>query len=324
MASPSDINEIYLSSSPHFSSGRSTKKIMFFVILSMLPLCGYGIYLFGIPALVTILVSVTSCVLFEFLFQKITKQEVRINDLSAVVSGILLALVSPPAMGTLSNIWKIILGAFFAIVVAKAMFGGIVANVFNPALIGRAFLVVSFPVSMSTWTNPFSNAVDATSSATILSMSTEELSSLNMMDLFWGVRSGCIGETSIFLILVAFIFLTITKIIDWRSPLAMVATVVIGTLIAGGDVLIALLSGGLLFGATFMVTDYATTPVTKKGRLVFGFGCGLITFLIRQFSGYPEGVMFSILIMNTLVTFLDRMIGKKYGYVKKAKEGVTK
>lgn len=322
MAAPSDINEIYLSSSPHFTAGRTTTKIMLSVIISLLPLCGYGIFLFGVPALVTILTSVASCVLFEFLFQKITKQPIRIKDLSAVVTGILMALVMPPAMGTLTNVWKIILGAFFAIVVAKAFFGGIGANVFNPALIGRAFLFTSFPVAMTTWTDP--SGVDAVSSATILSMGSEEIAKLDPLSLFWGVRSGCIGETSIFLILVAFIFLLITRIIDWRAPVAMVGTVVIATLIAGGDVVMALLSGGLLFGAVFMVTDYATSPVTKKGRLIFGFGCGLITFLIRQFSGYPEGVMFSILIMNTLVPFLNKLIGKKYGFVKKSKKGGAK
>lgn len=337
MAAPSNENEIYLSSSPHFTAGTTTSRIMLFVIISLLPLCGFGIFLFGIPALVTILTSVASCVLFEYLFQILTKQTVRIKDLSAVVTGILLALVMTPSMGTLANVWKIVLGAFFAIVVAKGMFGGIGANVFNPALIGRAFLFVSFPTSMTTWTDPngvtdvvtsatsqATEMVDALSSATILSMGSEEIAKLNPLSLFWGFRAGCIGETSIFLILVAFFFLFITKIIDWRAPVAMIATVVIATLIAGGDVIIALLSGGLLFGAVFMVTDYATTPVTQKGRLLFGFGCGLITFLIRQFSGYPEGVMFSILIMNTLVPFLNKLIGKKYGFVKKAKKGGTK
>lgn len=331
MAAPSDVNEIYLSSSPHFASGLNTTKIMMVVIISMLPLCGYGIYLFGIPALVTILVSVASCVLFEALFQKLTKQTIRIKDLSAVVTGIMLALVSPPAMGTLPNIWRLVLGAFFAIVVAKGFFGGIGANVFNPALIGRAFMVVSFPVPMTTWSNPraaniaadaVSKATDAVSSATVLSSikaGTFTASSSDYLNFFWGNRGGCIGETSSFLILVAFAFLCLVKVIDWRATVAMVGTVLIATLISGGDVLMALFSGGLLFGAVFMITDYATSPITKRGKLIFGFGCGLITFLIRKFSGYPEGVMFSILIMNSVVPFLNRLIGKKYGFVKKPK-----
>jgi electron transport complex protein RnfD len=245
-----------------------------------------------------------------------------------------MALVLPPAMGSWSNLWRIVLASFMAIVVAKGFFGGIGANVFNPALIGRAFLVVSFPTQMTTWTMPFlANKVDAVSSATLLTqikggtLPAQTIS--NFKDYFFGLRAGCIGETAIFLILIALIFLLCTKTIDWRAPVGMVCTALTGTIIAsavtgsniGQDILLTLLTGGLLFGATFMVTDYATTPVTKKGRLIFGIGCGLITFLIRQFSGYPEGVMFSILIMNSTVSFLNRLIGKKYGFVKKPKGG---
>ncbi len=334
MAAPSDVNETYLSSSPHFHSGSSTRKTMLTVIISLLPLCIYSIVLFGIQSLVAILTSVTSCVAFEYCFQKLTHQKVRVSDLSAIVTGILMALVLPPAMGSWSNLWRIVLASFMAIVVAKGFFGGIGANVFNPALIGRAFLVVSFPTQMTTWTMPFlANKVDAVSSATLLTqikggtLPAQTIS--NFKDYFFGLRAGCIGETAIFLILIALIFLLCTKTIDWRAPVGMVCTALTGTIIAsavtgsniGQDILLTLLTGGLLFGATFMVTDYATTPVTKKGRLIFGIGCGLITFLIRQFSGYPEGVMFSILIMNSTVSFLNRLIGKKYGFVKKPKGG---
>ena len=311
MAAPSDVNEINISSSPHFADNWSTAKIMLAVIIALLPLCVYGIVLYGLSALITILVSVASCVVFEFLFQKLAKQPVRVGDLSCIVTGLLLALVLPPAV----PFWMIILGAFFAIVVAKGFFGGIGANVFNPALTGRAFMVVSFPVAMTTWATPFTDAVSG--ATPLVSGGTD------YMSFFLGNRAGCIGESSVLLILLACLFLIVMRIIDWRLPLSMVATVALCTLIAGGDVLAAVMTGGLLFGAVFMITDYATSPVTPWGRVLFGCGCGLITFLIRNFGGFPEGVMFSILIMNVLVPFLNRIVPRKYGYGKKkaAKEG---
>ena len=305
MAAPSDVNEINISSSPHFADNWSTAKIMLAVIIALLPLCVYGIILYGLSALITILVSVASCVVFEFLFQKLTKQPVRVGDLSCIVTGLLLALVMPPAV----PFWMVILGAFFAIVVAKGFFGGIGANVFNPALTGRAFMFVSFPIAMTTWATPFTDAVSG--ATPLVSGGTD------YMSLFLGNRAGCIGESSVLLILLACLFLIAMRVIDWRLPLSMVATVALCTLIAGGDVLAAVMTGGLLFGAVFMITDYATSPVTPWGRVLFGCGCGLITFLIRNFGGFPEGVMFSILIMNVLVPFLNRIVPRKYGYGKK-------
>ena len=307
-------NKIHLSSSPHFTEGLSTQKVMLMVIISMLPECIAGVMFFGAAALVRILVSVASCVAFEGLYQKITKQKIRISNLSAVVSGILLALVIPST----TPVWMVVLGALVAMVVAKGLFGGIGSNVFNPALTGRAFMFISFPAAMGAcWFNP---EIDAVSGATILSQikngavtATPDL----YMQYFLGNRAGCIGETSILLILISFLFLFSTHIIDWRAPLAMVATTAFFTLVTGGDVLLALLTGGLLFGATFMVTDYATAPLTGYGRLVFGFGCGLITFLIRKLGGYPEGVMFSILIMNCFTPFLNNLTRRMYGYGKK-------
>ena len=307
-------NKIHLSSSPHFTEGLSTQKVMLMVIISMLPECIAGVMFFGAAALVRILVSVASCVVFEGLYQKITKQKIRISNLSAVVSGILLALVIPST----TPVWMVVLGALVAMVVAKGLFGGIGSNVFNPALTGRAFMFISFPAAMGAcWFNP---EIDAVSGATILSQikngavtATPDL----YMQYFLGNRAGCIGETSILLILISFLFLFSTHIIDWRAPVAMVATTALCTLLSGGDVLLALLTGGLLFGATFMVTDYATSPLTGYGRLVFGFGCGLITFLIRKLGGYPEGVMFSILIMNCFTPFLNNLTRRMYGYGKK-------
>ena len=307
----SDENEIYLSSSPHFSDKSSTSGIMLAVVIALLPLCVYGVILFGLPALVTIIVSTACCVVFEMLFQMATKQTVTIKDCSAIITGILLALVLPPT----TPIWMTMLGSAFAIIVAKAFFGGLGANIFNPALAGRAFMFVSFPSEMgATWLQP---GADAISSATVLSTikaGSFAANSDTYLKYFLGNRAGCIGETSIILILLAFIYLLVTRIIDGKATISMVATVALATWISGGDVVMALISGGLLFGAVFMVTDYATTPVTSWGRIAFGFGCGLITFLIRKFGGYPEGVMFSILIMNAVTPFLNKLTSRKYGY----------
>lgn len=309
--SESDKNEIYLSSSPHFTKGLTTSYLMKLLLIALLPEAVYGVILFGIGALVTILVSVVCCVLFEAVFQKLTGQEIAIKNCSAAITGLLLALVLPAT----TPIWQTVLGALFAIVVAKGFFGGLGANVYNPALSGRAFLFVSFPAAIgASWINP---ATDAVSSATLLSAVKDGSAAINSsvyLNYFLGNRAGCIGETSVLLIIISAVFLLATRVIDWRAPLAMVATVALATLLSGGDVLMALLSGGLLFGATFMITDYVTTPVTKPGRLIFGVGCGLITFLIRKFGGYPEGVMFSILIMNSLTAFLNNLIERKYGY----------
>ena len=318
-------NTLHLSSSPHFSLKMKTQYIMAAVLVALLPECIAGIVFFGWKALVTILVSVTSCVLFEFLFQLATKQKIVVSNLSAAVTGVLLALVCSPTVPW----WMIVIASACAVIVAKGLFGGIGSNVFNPALTGRAVLVIAFPAAMGArWLEP--HTIDAISSATTLSaLKSGATDTIDYLQFFLGNRAGCIGETSILLILISFLFLLVCRIIDWRAPLAMVGTVAIGAFIsglvktgtlsgAGNEVLINLLSGGLLFGATFMVTDYATTPVTKPGRLVFGFGCGLITFLIRRFGGYPEGVMFSILIMNAVAPFLNNLTDRMYGYGKKA------
>ena len=321
----------YISSSPHFtmglSSSRPTTMIMGTVLIALLPESIMGIVLFGWAALIRILVSVASCVFFEFIFQKITKQKVLISNLSACVTGLMLALVCSPNV----PLWMFVMGAAVAMIIAKGLFGGIGSNVFNPALTGRAFMFLSFPASMgASWLTPkalaASSAVDAVTSATTLSAikaGTFAIENGTYWQYFIGNRAGCIGETSTLLILISFTFLAIAHIIDWRAPLTMVGTVALCSLIAGDNLPMTLMTGGLLFGAVFMVTDYATAPVTKKGRLVFGFGCGLITFLIRKFGGYPEGVMFSILIMNSLAPFLNNLTARKYGYGKKAGRPAT-
>lgn len=311
--------KIFVSSSPHFNFKCSTQMIMGTVLIALLPEIIMGIVLFGLAALIRILVSVASCVLFEFIFQKVTKQKVVISNLSACVTGVMMALVCPPT----APVWIFVVGAAVAMVVAKGLFGGIGSNVFNPALTGRAFMFISFPAAMgASWMAPKAlGGMDAISSATTLSAikaGTFVIEDGTYWQYFLGNRAGCIGETSILLILISFAFLALAHIIDWRAPVTMVGTVALCSLIAGENVAMSLMTGGLMFGATFMVTDYATAPVTKKGRLVFGFGCGLITFLIRRFGGYPEGVMFSILIMNSVAPFLNNLTARKYGYGKKA------
>ena len=311
--------KIFVSSSPHYNFKCSTQMIMGTVLIALLPEIIMGIVLFGLAALVRILVSVASCVCFEYLFQKVTKQKVVIGNLSACVTGVMMALVSPST----APVWMFVVGAAVAMIVAKGLFGGIGSNVFNPALTGRAFMFLSFPAAMgASWMAPKTvAAVDAVSSATTLSAikaGTFAVEQGTYWQYFIGNRAGCIGETSTLLILISFAFLALAHIIDWRAPVAMVGTVAICSLIAGEDLAMSLMTGGLMFGATFMVTDYATAPLTKKGRLVFGFGCGLITFLIRKFGGYPEGVMFSILIMNSVAPFLNNLTARKYGYGKKA------
>lgn len=332
--------KLHLSSSPHFSQGLTTQKIMAAVLVALLPECIAGVIYFGLDALLVILFSILGAVFFEAAFQKITGQKVVVSNLSAAVTGVMLALVLPST----TPLWMVLIGDLVAVVIAKGLFGGIGSNTFNPALTGRAALFISFPAAIgASWFDPWelkdylskldsvsSATFDGISSATILSQvkaGTFTADAGTYLQLFLGQRAGCIGETSILLILISFIFLFASKVIDFRASVSMVGTVVIATFVsalaggkglcgAGSEVLLALLTGGLLFGATFMVTDYATAPVAKPGRWIFGFGCGLITFLIRRFGGYPEGVMFSILIMNAVAPHLNNLTVRMYGYKK--------
>ena len=307
-----DSKQLNLISSPHVIDSVTNRKVMIMVIISLLPLCIYGVVLFGISALILMVTSIVSCVAFEYLSAKFLKKTVLISNCSAIITGILLALTVSPHV----SVWMIIIGSFFAIVVGKEFFGGIGSNVFNPALIGRSFMVLSFAKAMGSYPNP----VDGVSGATTLGLVKSgalEVSAHEYWRYFVGYEGGTIGETSVLLILIAALFLIITKVIDWRAPVFMVGTVAFCIFLAGGDVLAHVLSGGLIFGAVFMATDYVTAPVTPRGRIIFGIGCGLITFLIRQFGGLPEGVMFSILIMNTMTPFLNKIVVRKYGYPKK-------
>jgi electron transport complex protein RnfD len=323
--------KLLLSSSPHVYTGVNVQKIMLAVILSLLPATAYGVVLYGRQALFVILVSIISAVLSEAVFKLAIKQPVQIADMSAVVTGLLLALVLPPGI----PLWMAAMGSVAAIIFAKEFFGGLGANPFNPALVGRAILLMSFPVAMTSWTQPFSDGI---SSATPLGMvklgdtiaavgsgffrtglaSAPDYSS-TLWTLFIGSRAGCIGESSIALILAGFIFLLITRIIDGIIPVCMVGSAFLLSWVLGMDPVFAILSGGLIFGAVFMATDYSSSPVTPMGKVIFGVSAGFITVIIRRFGGYPEGVMYSILIMNAVSPFLDKLRVKKFGFVKPLK-----
>ena len=330
--SESDKNEIFLSPAPHIAGPVTSRKLMIHVLIALAPLVLYGIYLYGLAALIRIVVSVAVTTGAEAAFRKAMGRDIRVKDCSAAVTGVLLALVLPP----LIPIWIVVVAAIFAIVVAKEFFGGLGANPFNPALAGRAFAFVSFSRLMTSWVAPH-GGFDAVSAATPLSyLKPSEggiatataiaekmgLSSSNevYLKLFLGDYAGCIGESSSALILIGFVYLLVTRVIDWQIPVSMVVTAVAVCMVAGIDPLLTLLSGGLLFGAVFMATDYATSPVTFRGQIIFGAGCGLLTALMRLFAGMPEGVMYSILIMNSVVTFLNKLIQRKYGYVKPVKK----
>ncbi len=319
-------SNLLLSSSPHLFTRVSVRQIMLCVIIALLPETVYGIYLYGAPALYLVLVSIVCAVVLEWLFRLITRQPSHIGDLSAVVTGLLLALILPPS----TPFWMVILGDVMAIVVAKEFFGGIGQNPFNPALIGRAFLLMSFPAAITTWHRPFQGLVDATATATPLniikqggtladvaaSVGAPDKQSL-FLQLFLGTRAGCIGESSIALILVGGIFLLAMGVIQWIIPVVMLASTALFSWLFGMDPLFSLLSGGVVFGAFFMATDYVSSPITEKGKAIYAAGIGLIIALIRKFGAYPEGVTYAILIMNMLSPYLDKLREKKYGYVAK-------
>ncbi|MDR1058618.1 MAG: RnfABCDGE type electron transport complex subunit D [Treponema sp.] len=324
----------FLSSRPHIASPVSARTLMARVLIALAPAAIYGVVLFGLSALLTIVISILAAELGEAFFRTLTRQELRNRDLSAAVTGLLLALIIPPGV----PLWMTALGAFFAVIVAKEFFGGLGANVFNPALTGRAFLIMSFPAALTTWRLPGPFSPDAVSSATPLGIlklggTAAELGAdfagagLSASSGYWGViktlclgnHGGCIGETSIPLILAGMVFLLFTKTIDWRAPLTMMGSVFVFSFIFGRDPLVGILSGGVVFGAVFMATDYVSAPLTAGGKLIFGFGAGLITVLIRRWGNYPEGVTYGLLIMNAATPFLNKLMQKKYGHVHPAK-----
>ena len=319
--------ELTISSSPHAHSPVTTQTIMRDVLIALVPALLGSIYFFGFRALLVTLVSAAACVFFEWGFCKVRKLHCKTYDLSAVVTGVLLAFVCPVTI----PYWTIILGDFFAIVLVKMLFGGLGKNIVNPALAGRAFLF-SWPVLMSNWVKVgFDNAAgllstaDAVTAATPMSaMHQGALPEESILDMFLGNIGGCIGETSALLLIIGFVYLLYRKVITARIPLAYIGTVtILAFLFPQGNDRIAWMAaqvfgGGLMLGAIFMATDYVTSPLTKLGQIVYGIGCGVITILIRYFGGYSEGVTYAILCMNACAVLLDK-IGRpvKFGAPKK-------
>ncbi len=294
-------NKLKLAVSPHIHSGKSTSGIMRDVLISLLPATVAGTVIFGLRSLLVVLVCVIACVGFEALFNLIIKKEQTIGDLSAAVTGLLLALNLPANI----PLWQCVIGSLFAIVVVKCLFGGIGCNPVNPAITARVFMLIAFG---SMTVQAFPKVVDTVSSATPLSLG-EGAAMPSLLDLFLGLNGGAIGETCVLALIIGFIYLLVRRIITWHIPVAFIGTVfVCSFFMEGMDVTSALamiLSGGLFIGAIFMATDYVTSPSTAAGKLIFGLGAGLITFVIRYFGVYPEGVSFAILFMNILTPYID-------------------
>jgi len=317
-----------VSVSPHIKSGVSTKRIMWAVALSLAPSGIAGAFIFGARSLFVIVASVIAALATEIAILTLRKKEITIGDGSAVLTGLLLAYNIPPGV----PLWLPVVGSIFGVAIGKQIFGGLGQNVFNPALVGRAFLMVSWPVYMTTWQSPRWSP-DAVTGATPLAIykqgEFELMSAISKLDLLLGNRAGCIGEVCIATLLLGAAFLLIKKYITWHIPFVYIATVAFMSWVFNGqegffsgDALYFILSGGLMLGAFFMATDYVTSPLSPKGKMVFAFGCGLLTFVIRKFSGYPEGVSYSILIMNAAVPIIDRYTHPKwFGWAKKKRRG---
>ena len=316
-----DMQEIKLTvaSSPHVRCNETIPKIMWNVVAALVPAAAFGVYYFGVNALVNIIVAIVSAVIFEFLWEKAMHKRITITDGSAVITGLLLAMTCPPSLPW----WMSIVGSFLAIVVCKQAMGGLGYNIFNPAHVGRAGLMVSWPVAMTTWTQLNGTVIDGVAGATPLNVfkhggsdalfqlfGTNDWSSI-YQSLFFGFRNGSLGETSTVLLILGGLWLIYKGYVNWQVPVVMIATVGILTGAVYGSANVALfqmMAGGLIIGAFFMATDMVTAPITVKGQVIFALGCGLITVLIHVLGGYPEGVCYSILLMNTLTPLIDRLV----------------
>lgn len=295
-------NPLVLRPAPQISSAVTTHIIMRDVLVALAPATVLAVVYFGLPAFLVIATSIASCVGFEYLWCRLRKTPQTIGDLSAAVTGLLLAFNVPSTL----PLYMVVIGAFVAIIMTKELFGGIGKNFANPAIVGRIFLAVAFPVAMTTFVAPqvALSSVDVVSSATPLAPNAQPLSYL---ELLLGTHMGVLGETSALALLLGMVFLLYRPVITWHIPTAYVGTVVVLSLLTGHDPLFQVLSGGLLLGAIYMATDYSTCPATKRGKLVFGVGCGLITCLIRFYGNLNEGVAYSILFMNLLVPYIDQL-----------------
>ena len=302
--------KLFLSVSPHLTGRRTVRNIMLDVIIALIPAVIASVIIFGLRSLAVYAATVISAVLFEYLFDLAVKRDNSIGDLSAVITGLLLAMNLPASV----PLWQAVVGSFFAIVIVKCLFGGLGKNFANPAIVGRIVMLLAFAGSMSDMP-AYIGSVDAVSTATPLAaIAAGDLTSYPPIRLLLGTHSGALGETCAAALLVGGIYLLARRVISWHTPVCMIATVYVGSLIVTGSpyaALLCILSGGLFLGAIFMATDYVTTPTTKWGQVIFGIGCGLLTILIRFWGSYPEGVSFSILLMNILTPFIDKWTRKK-------------
>ena len=308
-----------ISSSPHVRAKDSTGRVMLYVIIALLPASLFGIYNFGIRALLLILITVASCVAFEWIFDKIVHKKNTISDMSAVVTGLLLALNFPVSLPW----WEAIMGAAFAIIIVKMLFGGLGQNFMNPALGGRCFLLIAFAADMTNF-NVIKNGVEAYTGATPLALIRNEgLSAVNVMDMLLGKTAGTIGETSVIAVLIGAILLILFGVIDLKIPGAYIITFAVFMFLFGAErfdttyVVAQLCGGGLMLGAFFMATDYVTSPITPMGKIVFGICCGLLTGLFRCFGANAEGVSFAIILSNLLVPIIEKWtVPRAFGVVK--------
>ena len=311
-----------VSGTPHVRSKESIQSIMRDVIIALVPATAAGIYYFGISALILIIAAIASSVIFEALCQKIMKKPVTVSDLSAVVTGLLLAMNLPAA----APVWVAVVGSAFAIIFGKQLFGGLGQNFINPALAGRAFLLASYPTEMTTWSVPNGLEVaDAATYATPLAQLKAGHLDASLGELLLGQCGGTIGETCAIALIIGGVYLLYKHVISWKIPVIYIATVAILFGVIGRHgmrmPLQEIMAGGVMLGGIFMATDYASSPVTPKGQVIFAIGAGLITYLIRTFGGYPEGVSYSILLMNVCVPLIERFTEPTiFGALPKTKE----
>ena len=310
------MNKLIVSSAPHIRTKKDTPGVMLDVIIALLPTLIAGVVIFGLRALLVVATCVLASVVSEFLFNIIVKKNQTIFDLSAIVTGLILGL----NLRADAPVWQCIVGSVFAIIVVKCLFGGLGQNFANPAVTARVFLLICFSNTLAGGARPIiSSNPDLVAGATPLAVIAEGGELPALKDMFLGLRGGAIGEACILALVLGFIYLVARGVINFEIPVIMVGSVFVLSLLVGGDATTALyqiLSGGLVFGAVFMATDYVTTPITRTGKMIFALGCGLITFLIRQYGGYPEGVSFAILFMNILTPYIEswtkpRALGKR-------------
>ncbi|MBO7473639.1 MAG: RnfABCDGE type electron transport complex subunit D [Ruminococcus sp.] len=318
------MGKLIVSPSPHDENYTKTSNIMLNVIIALLPAWGAAMYLFGARVLTLTAVCIGSCIFFEYVCRTLMKRSNTIGDLSAVVTGLILAMNLPVTL----PYWMAVVGSFVAIVIVKQLFGGLGQNFANPAITARIVLMVSFPSAMTNWVLPLNEKFDTVSAATPLvlnGMDSEKLAKIGQSipdykDLLLGNTGGCLGEVCALGLLIGGIYLVVRKIISLSAPLSFIGSVFLLSWISGDDPVYQILAGGLFLGAFFMATDYATTPITEKGKIVFGLGCGIITFVIRHFGSYPEGVSFSILLMNVLTPYIEQLTRTKVLGAKEAEK----